>query len=42
MTVNPGFGGQDYIPAMTDKVARLAAMVRERGLAPDIEVDGGS
>jgi ribulose-phosphate 3-epimerase len=41
MTVNPGFGGQVYIETMTDKVARLAAMIRERGLQADIEVDGG-
>jgi len=41
MTVNPGFGGQSYIETMTDKVARLAAMARDRGLGPDIEVDGG-
>jgi ribulose-phosphate 3-epimerase len=41
MTVNPGFGGQDYIETMTDKIARLAAMARERGLKFDIEVDGG-
>ncbi len=41
MTVNPGFGGQEYIPTMTDKVARLAAMARDRGFDPDIEVDGG-
>ena len=41
MTVNPGFGGQSFISAMTAKVARLAAMIREAGLAVDIEVDGG-
>jgi ribulose-phosphate 3-epimerase len=41
MTVNPGFGGQGYIETMTDKVARLAALARQRGLALDIEVDGG-
>jgi ribulose-phosphate 3-epimerase len=41
MTVNPGFGGQEYIGTMTDKVARVAAMVRERGWETDIEVDGG-
>jgi ribulose-phosphate 3-epimerase len=41
MTVDPGFGGQGYIETMTDKVARLAAMARERGFGPDIEVDGG-
>jgi ribulose-phosphate 3-epimerase len=41
MTVNPGFGGQGYIETMTNKVARLAAMARDRDLRPDIEVDGG-
>jgi ribulose-phosphate 3-epimerase len=41
MTVNPGFGGQGYIPTMTDKVARLAAMIAAGGRPVDIEVDGG-
>ncbi|MGQ9840766.1 MAG: ribulose-phosphate 3-epimerase [Anaerolineae bacterium] len=41
MTVNPGFGGQTYIPTMTDKVARLATMIRDARLPVDIEVDGG-
>ncbi len=41
MTVNPGFGGQSFIPTMTAKVARLAGMIREAGLTIDIEVDGG-
>lgn len=41
MTVNPGFGGQKYIPAMTEKIAALRSMIRERGLDIDIEVDGG-
>jgi ribulose-phosphate 3-epimerase len=41
MTVNPGFGGQGYIPTMTAKIARLAAMIGEAGLSVDIEVDGG-
>jgi ribulose-phosphate 3-epimerase len=41
MTVNPGFGGQDYIESMTTKVARLSAMAHHRGLDLDIEVDGG-
>jgi ribulose-phosphate 3-epimerase len=41
MTVNPGFGGQDYIEAMTDKIARLSALARHRNLELDIEVDGG-
>ena len=41
MTVNPGFGGQSYIPTMADKIARLAAMIADNGLDIDIEVDGG-
>ena len=41
MTVNPGFGGQSFIPTMTDKIARLAAMIATTGRAVDIEVDGG-
>jgi ribulose-phosphate 3-epimerase len=41
MTVNPGFGGQKYIEACTDKVRRLRAMADARGLALEIEVDGG-
>jgi ribulose-phosphate 3-epimerase len=39
MTVNPGFGGQAFIPAMIDKVARIKAMIGTRAI--DIEVDGG-
>jgi len=41
MSVNPGFGGQSYIPAVTDKIRRLRAMIDERGLDVAIEVDGG-
>ena len=41
MTVEPGFGGQKLIPACLDKVRRLRGLVRERGLAVDIQVDGG-
>ncbi len=41
MTVNPGFGGQRYIPAVTEKVRRLRALADARGQARDIEVDGG-
>jgi ribulose-phosphate 3-epimerase len=41
MTVNPGFGGQRYIEAVTGKIRRLRAMAESRGLALDIEVDGG-
>jgi ribulose-phosphate 3-epimerase len=39
MTVNPGFGGQSFIPAMTEKIAQVREMVRGRNI--DIEVDGG-
>ncbi len=41
MTVNPGFGGQSYIPTMTEKVARLAGMIAASARVVDIEVDGG-
>jgi ribulose-phosphate 3-epimerase len=41
MSVNPGFGGQSYIPTMTDKIARLAEMICTAGSAAEIEVDGG-
>ena len=41
MTVNPGFGGQDYIATMEPKVAAVRNLVRERGLEVDVEVDGG-
>ena len=41
MTVNPGFGGQKYIPEMTEKIAALRKMLTDRGLQTDIEVDGG-
>ena len=41
MSVNPGFGGQKFIPYTLDKVRRLAARKRERGLEFPIEIDGG-
>ena len=41
MTVNPGFGGQAFLPEMLPKIRRLRAMCAERGLHPVIEVDGG-
>jgi ribulose-phosphate 3-epimerase len=41
MTVNPGFGGQDFIPETLPKIARLRQMITQRGLHCDIEVDGG-
>jgi ribulose-phosphate 3-epimerase len=39
MTVNPGFGGQAFIPAMVEKIARLRRMIGTRKI--DIEIDGG-
>lgn len=42
MSVNPGFGGQDYIPFSTQRIRRLRKMLTDRGLSHvDIEVDGG-
>lgn len=42
MSVNPGFGGQSYIPSSTAKIARLRTMLDERGLSGvDLQVDGG-
>ncbi len=41
MSVNPGFGGQKYIPTSTDKVRRLKRMIADRGLNTRIEIDGG-
>ena len=41
MSVNPGFGGQEFIPTALDKVRRLRRMIEERGLDTRIEVDGG-
>lgn len=41
MSVNPGFGGQKYIPEMTAKIKALKEMIDSRGLTVDIEVDGG-
>ncbi|MBW4660841.1 MAG: ribulose-phosphate 3-epimerase [Drouetiella hepatica Uher 2000/2452] len=41
MSVNPGFGGQSFIPTMIPKIRKLRAMCEERGLDPWIEVDGG-
>ncbi len=41
MTVNPGFGGQDFIPEMLPKITRLRQLITLRGLHCDIEVDGG-
>lgn len=41
MSVNPGFGGQKFIPTSLDKVRRLRRMIDERGLQTRIEIDGG-
>ena len=41
MSVNPGFGGQTFIPESLDKVRRLRKMIDERGLKARIEIDGG-
>lgn len=41
MSVEPGFGGQKFIPESLDKIRALRAMVEEAGVDVDIEVDGG-
>lgn len=41
MSVNPGFGGQSFIPTVIPKIRKLRSMCEERGLDPWIEVDGG-
>ncbi|MBF2002183.1 MAG: ribulose-phosphate 3-epimerase [Synechococcales cyanobacterium C42_A2020_086] len=41
MSVNPGFGGQSFIPSAVSKIQKLRQMCDERGLDPWIEVDGG-
>lgn len=41
MTVNPGFGGQSFIPAVLQKVKALAELKEQRGLSFEIEIDGG-
>jgi ribulose-phosphate 3-epimerase len=41
MTVNPGFGGQSFLPEMLPKIRRIRSICTERGLDPVIEVDGG-
>ena len=41
MSVEPGFGGQSFIPGSLEKIAQLRAMAREMGLETIIEVDGG-
>ena len=41
MSVNPGFGGQSFIPTSVDKLRRLKKMIVDRGLSTQIEIDGG-
>lgn len=41
MTVNPGFGGQQFIHSVLPKVRQLATIIKERGLSIEIEIDGG-
>ena len=41
MSVNPGFGGQAFIPSALDKIKRLRSMIDKRKLSVEIEVDGG-
>lgn len=41
MSVNPGFGGQSYIPYVTDKIRELRQLIQDMGLTCDIQVDGG-
>jgi ribulose-phosphate 3-epimerase len=41
MSVNPGFGGQKFIPSSLDKLRRLREMMRTRGMSVKIEIDGG-
>jgi ribulose-phosphate 3-epimerase len=41
MSVNPGFGGQQFIPSSLEKITRLRTMIQARGLSTLIQVDGG-
>ncbi len=41
MSVNPGFGGQKFVPTSLDKLRRLKQMIDDRGLPTRIEIDGG-
>ena len=41
MTVNPGFGGQDFIPETLGKIRQVRNAIRQRGLKCEVEVDGG-
>jgi ribulose-phosphate 3-epimerase len=41
MSVNPGFGGQAFLPAVVPKIERIRGLIERAGLAVDLEVDGG-
>ncbi len=41
MTVEPGFGGQKYMDICTEKIRRVRSAITEKGLAVDVEIDGG-
>ena len=41
MTVNPGWGGQEFIPGMYDKIRALRSMLDASDWQPDLQVDGG-
>lgn len=41
MSVNPGFGGQKFIPSVLDKIKNLKTLIQEKNLSTKIEVDGG-
>ena len=41
MTVEPGFGGQKFMPNSLDKVRKIKAEAERQGLNPEIEIDGG-
>lgn len=41
MSVNPGFGGQKFIPNVLPKIRQVREMIERKGLTIDIEVDGG-
>jgi ribulose-phosphate 3-epimerase len=41
MTVNPGFGGQEFIASILPKIERLRVMIQQHGATCDLEVDGG-
>jgi len=41
MTVNPGYGGQEFIPSTLNKIERLRALITQHGATCDLEVDGG-